>query len=125
MNDDKFVIIASNANAFKVIIRVLLLKFKVSCHVLKALSLIFSLTRKTCIYFTHKIPIGCVLKSIINNFHMLNHQLPPNRDQMFCLVIILPGQRFSHFGQFLVRSAVSRSSYKSQHFSHTHTLLDV
>ena len=38
---------------------------------------------------------------------------------MLCLVISLPGQHFSHFGQLLVWSAVSKSAGKSQRFSKT------
>ena len=60
----------------------------------------------------HKI---VVILSLIINFHQLN----PNRDQMLCLVITLPGQHFSHFGQLLVWSAVSKSTGKSQRFSQT------
>ena len=47
------------------------------------------------------------------------HQLNLNKNQMFCLVSMVSGQQFSHFGQHLVWSTVSSSAGKSQHFSQT------
>ena len=47
------------------------------------------------------------------------HQLNLNKNQMFCLVSMVSGHQFSHFGQHLVWSAVSSSAGKSQHFSQT------
>ena len=42
---------------------------------------------------------------------------------IYCLVSMVSGQQFSHFGQHLVWSAVSSSAGKSQHFSQTRHII--